>query len=73
MMTKPKMITDEEAIDHIVRVTGKTRRQARMMLAQKMASGEIRAEGLNPYTEKREMIPKEAWQYALKLSRKFYQ
>src|SRR4029077_14101514 len=54
-------MTIEEVIEHIMRATGKTRRQARYALYEAARSGKLRATGINPDTMVREAIPPEAW------------
>lgn len=51
----------DQAVEHIMRATGKTRRQARYALIEAARSGKLRASGINPDTNKREAIPPEAW------------
>jgi hypothetical protein len=58
-------MTDDEAIAHVMRVTGKNYRQAKAALIEKFRKGEIRASGINTTTGKREQIPTSAWRQAL--------
>ena len=51
----------EEALQHIMRVTGKTRRQAKAALMKKLRAGEIYAIGTNAKTNRVERIPPKAW------------
>jgi hypothetical protein len=51
----------EEAIRYVMKVTGKTRRQARQALLEKFKSGEIRSFTVNPATGEPEPVPVEAW------------
>ena len=56
MMHDDDLMNLDEALDHIMRVTGKTRRQARIALLKKLNSGELPATGINVATGKREVI-----------------
>jgi hypothetical protein len=51
----------DEAIEHVMRVTGKTRRQARYALIEAARSGALPTTGINSDTNQREAIPPEAW------------
>ena len=56
-MSDDDQMTMDEVLDHIMRVTGKNRRQAKAALLEKIASGELPATGVNMETGKREIIP----------------
>jgi hypothetical protein len=58
-MSKGKWITEDEAIAHIMKTTGKTRRQARFALAAEVAKGTLPATAIDPKTGKRVKLPKE--------------
>jgi hypothetical protein len=60
-MADDKQISIDEAVELIMRNTGKTRRQARQALVEYCRSGKLRATGINPETGEREIIPPEAW------------
>ena len=51
----------EDAVTYVMRVTGKTRRQAKYAIVEMARSGKLRAVGINPHTNEREAIPPEAW------------
>lgn len=51
----------DEAVEHVMRATGKTRRQAKHAIIEMARSGRLRAIGTNSYTNEREAIPPEAW------------
>jgi hypothetical protein len=60
-MTKDDWMDADEAVRHIMRVTGKTRRQAKMELLKYMSDGSLPASGINPDTGEREIISSDAW------------
>ena len=51
----------EDAVKHLMKVTGKTRRQAKHVLAEYARQGKLATSGINPETGERELIPPEAW------------
>ena len=57
MRSSDDLMTLEEVLDHIMRTTGKTRRQAKAALLEKIESGELPATGINIATGKRETVP----------------
>lgn len=64
MSKNSKWWTEEEAIAHIVKTTGKTRRQARFALAEEVAKGTLPATAIDA-TGKRVKLPKEEARTAL--------
>jgi hypothetical protein len=56
-MAKDGYVTVDEAIAHIMRVTGKNRRQARAALREKWRSGEVPVFGTNNQTGNFEVVP----------------
>jgi hypothetical protein len=59
-MSDSEYMTMDEVLDHIMRTTGKTRRQAKAALLEKINSGELPATGINE-AGKRENIPPGNW------------
>lgn len=57
MMPDDDQMNLSEVLDHIMRTTGKTRRQAKAALLEKIESGELPATGINVATGKREIVP----------------
>jgi hypothetical protein len=55
------MMDLDEAIAYVMRVTGKTRRQATAALFQTARRGELPATGINRLTGETEIIPPDAW------------
>jgi hypothetical protein len=54
-------IDAEAAIAHVMRVTGKNRRQARAALVKAFRSGAVTTAAINPDTGEREVIPPDCW------------
>jgi hypothetical protein len=55
------MMSLDEIIEYVMRVTGKTRRQAKYAVIEAARNGKLRTTGVNPCTNQREAIPPEAW------------
>ena len=59
----------DEAIDHVMRVEGVSRRKARRMLEAKQREGKLRVTGVNMATGKREDVPPGKLDHAIEPSR----
>ena len=56
-MADDETMTWRETVDHLMKVTGKNRRQATAELLQIVRKGEIPVTGINRKTGEREVIP----------------
>lgn len=61
MAKDPEWMTEREVLEHVMRVTGKTKRQARYALLKELRAGHISAKGDNIETGKQEYIPRDYW------------
>jgi hypothetical protein len=59
--TDDEFWNEDQCLAHIMRVTGKTRRQAKAALLEKLRDGSIPARGENIDTGRIEIIPKDYW------------
>lgn len=61
MSDNDRFMSIDDAVEYVMRVTGKTRRQAKHAIIEMARSGKLRAVGVNPDTNEHEAIPPEAW------------
>jgi hypothetical protein len=61
MGKKTEYISAEEALQMLMKATGKTRRQAKMALAEAARQGKVRTCVFDEETGERKDIPPEAW------------
>jgi hypothetical protein len=60
-MTDPESMELNEAVEHIMSVTGKSRKQARAALIEACRQGEIKTTGVDARTGERVDVPPEAF------------
>jgi hypothetical protein len=63
-MTDDDEMSLNEIVEHVMRVTGRNRRQAQKEVLRRLASGELQTTGINTATGKRQAIPAEFWKNA---------